>query len=176
MESETLNAEIDRLLFRIKAGDADAFCSFVDATKRPLALSALAYLKNADDIEDALQETYISILVHIDGYCSAQNPMGWVYKIFKNKCLSILRNRRSDLPLDFAADIGAAFCFEHTDNMLLVQTLMNNLTQKEIKVVSMKLWLDMTFEEIASAARISKAAAHRTYARALKKLEGSRSF
>ena len=47
MESETLNAEIDRLLFRIKAGDADAFCSFVDATKRPLALSALAYLKNA---------------------------------------------------------------------------------------------------------------------------------
>ena len=141
MESETLNAEIDRLLFRIKAGDADAFCSFVDATKRPLALSALAYLKNADDIEDALQETYISILVHIDGYCSAQNPMGWVYKIFKNKCLSILRNRRSDLPLDFAADIGAAFCFEHTDNMLLVQTLMNNLTQKEIKVVSMKLWL-----------------------------------
>ena len=165
MESETLNAEIDRLLFRIKAGDADAFCSFVDATKRPLALSALAYLKNADDIEDALQETYISILVHIDGY-----------KIFKNKCLSILRNRRSDLPLDFAADIGAAFCFEHTDNMLLVQTLMNNLTQKEIKVVSMKLWLDMTFEEIASAARISKAAAHRTYARALKKLEGSRSF
>lgn len=168
MESETLNAEIDRLLFRIKAGDADAFCSFVDATKRPLALSALAYLKNADDIEDALQETYISILVHIDGYCSAQNPMGWVYKIFKNKCLSILRNRRSDLPLDFAADIGAAFCFEHTDNMLLVQTLMNNLTQKEIKVVSMKLWLDMTFEEIASAARISKAAAHRTYARALK--------
>ena len=55
MESETLNAEIDRLLFRIKAGDADAFCSFVDATKRPLALSALAYLKNADDIEDALQ-------------------------------------------------------------------------------------------------------------------------
>lgn len=169
MESETLNAEIDRLLFRIKAGDADAFCSFVDATKRPLALSALAYLKNADDIEDALQETYISILVHIDGYCSAQNPMGWVYKIFKNKCLSILRNRRSDLPLDFAADIGAAFCFEHTDNMLLVQTLMNNLTQKEIKVVSMKLWLDMTFEEIASAARISKAAAHRTYARALKK-------
>ena len=70
MESETLNAEIDRLLFKIKAGDADAFCSFVDATKRPLALSALAYLKNADDIEDALQETYISILVHIDGYCS----------------------------------------------------------------------------------------------------------
>jgi len=161
MESETLNAEIDRLLFRIKAGDADAFCSFVDATKRPLALSALAYLKNADDIEDALQETYISILVHIDGYCSAQNPMGWVYKIFKNKCLSILRNRRSDLPLDFAADIGAAFCFEHTDNMLLVQTLMNNLTQKEIKVVSMKLWLDMTFEEIASGAQNIRAGAEK---------------
>ena len=36
MESETLNAEIDRLLFRIKAGDADAFCSFVDATKKPI--------------------------------------------------------------------------------------------------------------------------------------------
>lgn len=87
MESETLNAEIDRLLFRIKAGDADAFCSFVDATKRPLALSALAYLKNADDIEDALQETYISILVHIDGYCSAQNPMGGFTKFSKtNVC------------------------------------------------------------------------------------------
>lgn len=53
---------------------------------------------------------------------------------------------------------------------------MNNLTQKEIKVVSMKLWLDMTFEEIASAARISKAGGAQNIRAGAEKLEGSRSF
>ncbi len=171
LESETLNKEIGKLLCKIKSGDNDAFCSFVDLTKKQLALSALAYLKSAGDIEDALQDTYIAVLTHIDSYVSNENPMGWVYRIFKNKCLSILRSRRGDLPLDFAVDIGAAFSFEDTDSMMLVRVLMETLSKKEKTVVSMRLWLDMTFKEIASAAHLSKAAAFRIYKRAIKKLE-----
>ena len=130
LESETLNKEIGKLLCKIKSGDNDAFCSFVDLTKKQLALSALAYLKSAGDIEDALQDTYIAVLTHIDSYVSNENPMGWVYRIFKNKCLSILRSRRGDLPLDFAVDIGAAFSFEDTDSMMLVKVLMETLSKK----------------------------------------------
>lgn len=171
MESESLNNKIGKLLDKIKHGDNDAFYEFVDLTKNQLALSALGFLKNANDIEDAIQETYISVLTHIDSFIYDQNPMGWLYVIFKNNCLAILRNKRNDIPLDFVEDISAAFCFDDIDSLLIVKTFMETLSQKEKTIISMKLWLDMTFNDISLATNLSTAAAFRIYKRAIKKME-----
>lgn len=67
------------------------------------------YLKNTQDAEDAVQETFIKRLYNAPVFKSVEHEKRWMYRVAINICRDQLRNkRRAELPLDFAENISIA--------------------------------------------------------------------
>ena len=69
------SASPESLLVRYRAtGDAKALAALFDATAPSLFRIALSLVRDATAAEDALQETYIAALEHLDRY-DASRPL-----------------------------------------------------------------------------------------------------
>lgn len=82
------------LVKRAQRGDADAFIELIEQNKQALYKVAKAYLKNEEDIADAIQDTVLSAFEHLG---DLQKPMyfkTWLTRILINQCNDILKERR----------------------------------------------------------------------------------
>jgi RNA polymerase sigma-70 factor (ECF subfamily) len=90
-----MNAPIDDLVTRARAGDDDAFTAIYDRYRA--AINALAYrmMADADDAHDMTQDTFASAYVHIGATVENTDISAWLHRIATNKCLDQLRRRQS---------------------------------------------------------------------------------
>ena len=51
-------------------------------------------LKNHEDANDAVQETFAKVMKHADSFRQQSSPLTWMYRISTNHCLNQLRNRK----------------------------------------------------------------------------------
>lgn len=85
------------LLARIEAarnGDAAAFEEIMVLTERRVAQIAWRILGDAEDVKDAMQETFLRFFRHLRRYDETQDLMGWLSRITVNASLDLLRRRR----------------------------------------------------------------------------------
>jgi RNA polymerase sigma-70 factor (ECF subfamily) len=61
---------------------------------------ALRICRNADDAEDALQETFIAAYRALPGFDGRARVSTWLYRIATNKCYDILARRRPTADAD----------------------------------------------------------------------------
>ncbi len=85
-----------------KAGDADAFEEIMIATERTMALLAWRILGDAEDVKDAVQETFLRLFRHLGRYDERRDFHAWQYSIAVNVCRDLRRrkSRRTHEPLD----------------------------------------------------------------------------
>ncbi len=84
-----------KLLAAIKRGDQAAVRKLVDAYSPRLYNLALRILRNPQDAEDALQETFITALDKLDQFDGRAEFSTWIYRIAVNASLMALRKKRS---------------------------------------------------------------------------------
>lgn len=92
------------LVKKAKSGDTDAFCRLMDDSMQSMYKIARSYLKNDEDVADAIQETILSCfekLLTLKKNCYFKT---WMIRILINKCNDILRNRRVFLPMDATSE------------------------------------------------------------------------
>lgn len=53
-----------------------------------------AILGSDEEAQDAVQETFASVIRHYDSFRQEASPLTWMYRISTNYCLNRLRNRR----------------------------------------------------------------------------------
>lgn len=87
----------DRLLSLMKEGDMDAFRILYEETAGKVYGYALSILKNVQDAEEIMQETYLTVLSRVEGYEPDGKPMAWIFTIARNLCYMKLR-RQSAYP------------------------------------------------------------------------------
>lgn len=81
----------DHLLVRAAlAGDGAAFDSLVDRHWRKVASVAARFLDDPNEVEDAVQETFIQAFTHLRGFRGRATVRTWLLRIAANVC----RNRR----------------------------------------------------------------------------------
>jgi RNA polymerase sigma-70 factor (ECF subfamily) len=71
---------------RAKLGDLDAFTEIVDAYYARCLRFARAMLRNAEDAEDAVQDTFVRLYRALPRYEERQKFEAWLFQILGNVC------------------------------------------------------------------------------------------
>ena len=92
----------EALLAGLRARDESAFEQLVRRYSDKLLAVTRRYLRNEDDAQDALQDTFLSVFRVIDQFEGNAQLSTWLYRIASNAALMKLRTRRRrpEEPLD----------------------------------------------------------------------------
>lgn len=90
------------LLRCAKSGDFAAFDALVGRYQARVYRLALRIVGQQQDAEDVAQQTFLSLIEHIDSFRAESSVATWVLRIATNHALKILRKRRglTVVPLD----------------------------------------------------------------------------
>jgi RNA polymerase sigma-70 factor (ECF subfamily) len=93
---ETRNPQMPLLgtIRAAKAGDGSAFEDLMIATERRVALLAWRILGDAEEVKDALQETFLRVYRHLGRYDETRDFHGWLARITINVCRDLDRRRK----------------------------------------------------------------------------------
>ncbi len=165
---------IDETLFhKISAGKKEAFEELYLQTSASVYAYALSLLRNRQDAEDALQDTYLKIRSAAHLYRPMGKPMAWILTITKNICLMKLRSavRSPLLPLEenTAPDLGLDRISDLEDRMVL-ETAFLILSDEERQIIILHAVSGMKHKEISELFQIPLSTILSKYRRGLKKL------
>jgi RNA polymerase sigma-70 factor, ECF subfamily len=93
-ERDPVTGEDEALVRRAAAGEREAFDELVRRHRARVYALALRICRNADDAEDALQETFIAAYRALPRFDRRARVSTWLYRIATNKCYDILARRR----------------------------------------------------------------------------------
>ena len=82
------------LVARAQQGDHTAFAQLVEQYQRPVYNLAYRMLGNAQDAEDAAQETFLRVYKQFKRYDRRQKFATWLLAIAAHYCIDRLRRRR----------------------------------------------------------------------------------
>jgi len=133
----------------LKSGNREAFAKLVEETSPQIYQIALRILGNAQDAEDALQETYIKALHSLPDFEGRSNLNTWLYRIVVNEALMIIRKHKtSPLTLDESdQDYAVA-----TDQMKIVGW--QSLPEGELLSNEARFFLDKAVMNLSPVLRV----------------------
>lgn len=82
------------LVSRARAGDLAAFEALVTRHERRVYALAFRILRNEHDAEDVTQQTFVSVLEHLDGFRGESSFSTWILRIATHAALKIIRKRQ----------------------------------------------------------------------------------
>ena len=152
------NADIKELFFRYY---------------RPLCLYALHYLKDADAVEDVVQEAFTAFWQR-DGEKRPDNPGSYLYTMVRNRCIDALRRAGREpervQPEDASGVIDDGQAEERAEQEARLWAAVERLPGKRRELLLMSKRDGMSYEEIAKATRLSVNTVRNQISRALQNL------
>jgi len=153
-------------LRRARQGDPEAFSRLVEAYQRDVFSLCYRMLGNAEDAEDAAQETFLRAFRAIRRYDPQRAFRSWLLTIASRYCIDRLRRRRLRWwPLEEVAEETLRDPLPEPEEMVLrheqfemVQSLLATLAPKDRAVVVLYYWHEYRLEEIAEALSLSVSA------------------
>ncbi len=154
-------------LQQAKAGDGRAFGLLVESYSRPVYNLTYRMLGNAEEAEDAAQETFLRAFSRLEQYDPNHKFSTWLFSIANHYCIDRLRKRRvvhvsiDDNPVlenlegDDPAPEGSALIGEQR---IEVQRLMLQLEPEYRTPLTLRYWEELSYEEIANTMGLTVAA------------------
>ncbi|HYT70842.1 MAG TPA: sigma-70 family RNA polymerase sigma factor [Gemmatimonadales bacterium] len=84
----------DILVARAKSGDLEALAALYRAFETPVYNLALRMLRNAEDAEDVLQETFLEVVRSLGQYRGEGHLWGWIKRVAASKALMRIRRNQ----------------------------------------------------------------------------------
>ncbi len=159
---------------QIRKGDRKAFSLLVRRHQKSLLRLALRFMKDLGAAEDVVQESFIKAYERLNSFESRSSFRSWLFQIAINTAKNKLRSRRdsnddiNNIPLAVAAKAES----------MLVQTAVANLIQKHIAqlpfrqktALTLRIYEDLSFKEIAEIMDCPYDTAKANYRHALMRL------
>jgi RNA polymerase sigma-70 factor (ECF subfamily) len=166
------NAQYESCIGKIAEGDTTALGELFASAKSAVYGFALSLTRNAQDAEDVLQDTFVSIYAHARNYRKQGKPMAWILTIARNLALMKLRERRktAELPeADWRLCIPDGNTVSREDTILLDAAL-RKITPEESQIVLLHAVAGFKHREIAEVLELPLSTVLSKYNRAVKKL------
>jgi RNA polymerase sigma-70 factor (ECF subfamily) len=162
------NEELSELILSIANGDKSAIGKLYMEMKGAMTAVAQSRLPR-DDVEDAVSDSLEKIVLKAKKFREKINPKAWIYKIVSNTCLDRLRviKKARTTPLDPIRN----YVYDSEDFGIIVNDAFTVLNEREIKIVTLSYWYNLSFDEIAQVYRISKSLAKYYYDKAILKMK-----
>ena len=133
---------------------------------------------NHEDTDDVLQNTFIKVFKHIDGFKGDSKLYSWMYRIATNESINFLNKKANQMHVDMQTiqeqrveNLKADVYFDGDEIQLKLQKAIVKLPQKQQLVFNMRYFDDLKYEEISDILETSVGALKASYHHARKKIE-----
>lgn len=147
----------EALVQRCLSGDTEAFGELVGRYERPIFNVALRMLRDREEARDATQNAFVKAWQHLDQFDRNRRFFSWLYRIAVNESLNRATRRRKSDPLDENLEdraSGPADQAERSEQALLVERAVEQLSDTYREVIVLRHWLDLSYDEIAEALHV----------------------
>lgn len=167
------DSKIEEALRFIAEGKTECIADIYDETKSALYGYILAIIKNPDDVEDVLQDTYVKICGCAGMYKPQGKPMAWIFTIARNLALMEIRakNRIGEMDEYEWSQLSVESQAVTVEDRMVLSVAMKSLTDDECQIVMLHAVGGMKHREIADMYDMPLATVLSKYNRAIKKLQ-----
>jgi RNA polymerase sigma factor (sigma-70 family) len=146
--------------------------------QRPLYNHIRNMVLDHDDANDVLQNTFVKVFRHIDGFKGESKLFSWIYRIATNEAISFinLKSKRNgftnlEQQAKLVENLKTDTWFDGDEIQLKLQKAVSLLPQKQQLVFKMKYFEEMKYEEMSEILGTSVGALKASYHHAVKKIE-----
>lgn len=166
-----MSEDVSLLFSKIKAGEDSFFEAFYNLTKKKIFYLIYSYVRNQQDAEDILQETYLSLLEHRRAV-KVSSVMSYLFKIAQNKSLNFMKKKQKMVSMNYEqADVQVMVDASISQEAAAIIQVMNQvLNEMEFKVVTLHVLDEMSHKEIAKFLKKPIGTITWTYQNALQKV------
>ena len=136
-----------------RGGDREAFDRLVERYQRDVYRLCYRYVNNHEDANDVAQEVFLRAYRAIGRFRGDSAFSTWLYRIAVNTCLNFRAARRpasDELPETLAdPGPGAESKVEKDERSRRVRDAVSRLPEKQRATVILKIYHDLTHEEVA---------------------------
>lgn len=172
-----MEEKLKKLILILKKGDQSAFEEFYQLTKEKIFYNIFALTKNYSLSEDLLQDTYITFLKMIPNIDEEKSIIGLLMTISRNLTLDFFRKNKKIVELD---DIHEKTIKteekNNIDKHFLIDNIRKILNDKEMEILILHIFSDMTFESIAKMKKKALGTILWSYNNSIKKLKRSLNY
>lgn len=166
----------EELLKRVADGDQEAFYQLYRNTDRTIYSFILSILKNPQDAEEVMQETYLKVWTNASSYQSQGKPLAWMFTIARNLCYMRFRDqkRQADVGLDElnGEEMGeVCLPLEQMADAIVLKAALSILKEDERQIVLLHASAGLKHREVAAGLQMPLATVLSKYNRAMKKLQ-----
>jgi RNA polymerase sigma factor (sigma-70 family) len=148
----------------------DIVADLFDAHAAGLYRLALAMLRDQDEAQDVVQDTFIRLIAHVRADGSLPNARGWLYTVAAHRCRDRQRRLRRWLPWIPEGDRRlSADRPDARERQDVVFDAIRALRPRDRLLVALRAQ-GLSYHEIATAARVRPASVGRLLVRALDRL------
>ncbi|MFO0671215.1 MAG: sigma-70 family RNA polymerase sigma factor [Polyangiaceae bacterium] len=163
------------LVERMRAGDGASFEAMVRAYEGPIVRLVRRYVKNDEDAKDVTQRTFVRVFERLASFRGEARFRTWLYRVAVNTALDHVRGAQpgESVPVEddmaFTNSLGTERLVA-AEIWKKVQERLADLPPKQRLVVELRVYHDLSFEEIAAIVESSEDAAKVNYHHAVKRL------
>lgn len=166
------------LVARFRAGERSAFDELVLRHRDSLLRVVRRYVKSEDDAEDVTQRALLQALEKLDTFRGESTFRTWIHRIAVHMALNHIRGRgRADPSVEL--DDLPAFTNALETNRLVAAEVWGRVAQrltelppKQRLVVELRLFHELSFQEIGAVAGCSEDSAKANFQHGIKRLRG----
>jgi RNA polymerase sigma-70 factor (ECF subfamily) len=153
-------------LIKAQKGDGEAFTKLVEAYQKPVFNMCYRMLNNAEDAEDAAQETFLRAYKALRRYDNKRAFATWLLSIAAHYCIDQIRKRRitmvsiEDMPYMELSDgePGPEKSMGNKEDKEKIRSLLTSLNPTDRAAVVMYYWYDFSYDEIAEVLNLTMSA------------------
>ncbi|KYG63427.1 RNA polymerase sigma factor [Bdellovibrio bacteriovorus] len=173
MERDLLVSDLE-LVEKVKSGDRRSFSELVKRHQRSVLRLSLRFVKDMDTAEDVTQEAFIKAYEKLNSFEGRASFKSWLFQIAVNTARNKIREwKRETVDIDdvqLAVDAEAETTLVHTAVADILQQEVEKLPFKQKTALVLRVYEDLSFNEIADIMECPYDTAKANYRHALLKL------
>lgn len=138
---------MELLVKKAKRGDAEAFISLIEQNKKSMYKVARGFLRNEEDVADAMSETVLVCYEKIGGLRQNAYFKTWMIRILINNCKDIIRKQKRNISVEQAPELESPASDE---GILEFKELIEPLKEKDRSIFTLYYVYGMKIKEIAA--------------------------
>jgi RNA polymerase sigma-70 factor (ECF subfamily) len=164
------------IIAQVKAGDAEVFGVLYDAYAEKIYNYLFYRTRDKETAEDLTSTTFFKAINGLDGFDEEKgNFSAWLYRIARNSLFDHYRTKKVTSSIEAAEEISDGSDIEASamsrELSGKVKELLETLSDDQREIVTMRIWDELSYKEIAEVTGKKEATCKVAFHRAMAKLK-----
>ena len=159
---------IEQLVIQAQNRDASAFTELIRIHKQSMYRIAKSYLRNDDDVADAIQDAILTCFEKLKSLRSPEYFKTWLIKILINKCNDIIKREKRFVSLETIPEEGHSDTGQSNVEFMM---LIDSLDDSYRTVLVLRYGECLSVKEISRVLGISESAVKKRLERSREKIK-----